>query len=120
VAKRDPESEILQCSFCEKSQHDVRKIIAGPSVYICDECVEACVEIIADDKRSTGGTPVAVPSAATPLQAGAIGGLVVRCSLCKMPLPIEDALPIPSRGALCPGCVGEIQAAAAERAGEEC
>jgi hypothetical protein len=38
----------LYCSFCGKSQHDVRKLIAGPSVYICDECVELCVGIIND------------------------------------------------------------------------
>src|SRR5215216_5353243 len=36
----------LYCSFCGKSQHDVRKLIAGPSVYICDECVELCLDII--------------------------------------------------------------------------
>ena len=40
--------KILPCSFCAKSQHDVQKLIAGPSVYICDECVELCVDIIRD------------------------------------------------------------------------
>src|SRR5882762_5816371 len=39
----------LYCSFCGKSQHDVRKLIAGPSVYICDECVELCLDIIRED-----------------------------------------------------------------------
>ncbi|HIE33385.1 MAG TPA: ATP-dependent Clp protease ATP-binding subunit ClpX, partial [Thermodesulfobacteriaceae bacterium] len=39
----------LHCSFCGKSQQEVRKLIAGPSVYICDECVELCNEIIAED-----------------------------------------------------------------------
>src|SRR5262245_21828777 len=38
----------LHCSFCGKSQHDVQKLIAGPSVYICDECVDLCVDIIRD------------------------------------------------------------------------
>jgi hypothetical protein len=38
--------EVLFCSFCGKSQHDVKKLIAGPGVYICDECVELCTEII--------------------------------------------------------------------------
>jgi len=38
----------LYCSFCGKSQHDVKKLIAGPSVYICDECVELCVDIVRD------------------------------------------------------------------------
>src|SRR5262249_40688391 len=39
----------LYCSFCGKSQHDVRKLIAGPSVYICDECVELCLDIIQEE-----------------------------------------------------------------------
>jgi hypothetical protein len=39
----------LYCSFCFKSQHDVKKLIAGPSVYICDECVELCTDIVRDE-----------------------------------------------------------------------
>jgi hypothetical protein len=38
--------DVLHCSFCGKSQHDVRKLIAGPAVYICDECVELCTDIV--------------------------------------------------------------------------
>jgi len=45
---RDP-SDQLQCSFCGKSQRQVRKLIAGPGVYICDECIELCNEIIAEE-----------------------------------------------------------------------
>ena len=44
--------EILRCSFCNKSQNDVKKLIAGPTVFICDECVEVCNEIISDDFTS--------------------------------------------------------------------
>src|SRR5690606_14676105 len=40
---------LLYCSFCGKSQHEVRKLIAGPSVYVCDECVELCNDIIKDE-----------------------------------------------------------------------
>ena len=40
-----------RCSFCGKSQEQVRKLIAGPTVFICDECVEVCNDIIADDNR---------------------------------------------------------------------
>ena len=43
--------KLLYCSFCGKSQHEVRKLIAGPSVYICDECVELCVDIIREEIR---------------------------------------------------------------------
>lgn len=41
----------LHCSFCQKHQSDVRKLIAGPTVFICDECVDVCNDIIADDNR---------------------------------------------------------------------
>ena len=45
----DNSSSTLRCSFCGKSQREVRKLIAGPTVYICDECIELCNEIIADE-----------------------------------------------------------------------
>ena len=41
--------KLLYCSFCGKSQHEVRKLIAGPSVFICDECIELCNDIIRDE-----------------------------------------------------------------------
>ena len=42
---------ILYCSFCGKSQHEVRKLIAGPTVFICDECVELCMDIIKEESK---------------------------------------------------------------------
>ena len=47
MSQRD--GDMLRCSFCGKSQHEVRKLIAGPTVYICNECVEVCLDIIAED-----------------------------------------------------------------------
>ncbi|MFO6463626.1 ATP-dependent Clp protease ATP-binding subunit ClpX [Jannaschia sp. KMU-145] len=52
----------LYCSFCGKSQHEVRKLIAGPTVFICDECVELCMDIIREETKAAGlksaeGTP---------------------------------------------------------------
>ena len=47
----DPK-DTLYCSFCGKSQHEVRKLIAGPTVFICDECVELCMEIIRDENKN--------------------------------------------------------------------
>ena len=44
----------LYCSFCGKSQHEVRKLIAGPTVFICDECVELCMDIIREETKGTG------------------------------------------------------------------
>jgi ATP-dependent Clp protease ATP-binding subunit ClpX len=54
---RGEEGKLLYCSFCGKSQHEVRKLIAGPSVFICDECVELCNDIIREelDERSDDG-----------------------------------------------------------------
>lgn len=49
--KNDPKST-LHCSFCGKSQHEVKKLIAGPTVFICNECVELCVDIIKEETKS--------------------------------------------------------------------
>ena len=54
--KKTGDSETLRCSFCNKDQNDVRKLIAGPTVFICDECVDVCNDIIADDRRVEGKT----------------------------------------------------------------
>jgi ATP-dependent Clp protease ATP-binding subunit ClpX len=63
MAKKSDETEILRCSFCNKDQNDVRKLIAGPTVFICDECVEVCNDIIADDNRyETKGIRSALPT----------------------------------------------------------
>ena len=47
------ESKTLFCSFCGKSQHEVRKLIAGPQVFICDECIELCMDIIREESKSS-------------------------------------------------------------------
>ena len=49
----DKNKNILYCSFCGKSQHEVRKLIAGPTVFICDECVELCMDIIKEENKSS-------------------------------------------------------------------
>ena len=48
----DKQKNTLYCSFCGKSQHEVRKLIAGPTVFICDECVELCMDIIKEESKS--------------------------------------------------------------------
>ncbi len=57
MGKSDSEDSktTLYCSFCGKSQHEVRKLIAGPTVFICDECVELCLDIIREESKSTLG-----------------------------------------------------------------
>ncbi len=54
TSKRDAKEGKLYCSFCGKSQKEVRKLIAGPTVYICNECIELCNEIIADEDAKEG------------------------------------------------------------------
>ncbi|MEM7275201.1 MAG: ClpX C4-type zinc finger protein, partial [Actinomycetota bacterium] len=49
MAKFGEGSELLKCSFCGKSQKQVKKLIAGPGVYICDECIDLCNEIIEEE-----------------------------------------------------------------------
>lgn len=54
MAKFGDSGEILKCSFCGKSQKQVKKLIAGPGVYICDECVDLCNEIIEEEFAEKG------------------------------------------------------------------
>ena len=54
TSRRDAKEGKLYCSFCGKSQKEVRKLIAGPTVYICNECIELCNEIIADEDAKEG------------------------------------------------------------------
>jgi ATP-dependent Clp protease ATP-binding subunit ClpX len=63
--KGDDSGKLLYCSFCGKSQHEVRKLIAGPSVFVCDECVELCNDIIReeveDKSANLGGSKLPTP-----------------------------------------------------------
>ncbi len=63
--KKEESEKLLYCSFCGKSQHEVRKLIAGPSVFVCDECVELCNDIIREEVQeksaSMQGTKLPTP-----------------------------------------------------------
>jgi len=61
MGKKNGGASGLKCSFCGKSQEDVKKLIAGPSVYICDECVDLCNEIIAEERDLPSGTGAMTP-----------------------------------------------------------
>lgn len=50
MPRKKGETDVLRCSFCNKNQRDVKKLIAGPTVYICDECVDICLDIIAEER----------------------------------------------------------------------
>ncbi len=53
VAKFGDGGDLVKCSFCGKSQKQVKKLIAGPGVYICDECIDLCNDIIAEELAET-------------------------------------------------------------------
>jgi hypothetical protein len=109
-------AEELRCSFCNQSQADVGKLIAGPTVFICDECVSICQEIIAEDLRNKAGDEAEpIP----PLPKSSVVGSPVKCALCGTLTPPSDVVPIRDRGVLCVGCVGEVEAAVAERRGPQ-
>src|SRR5262245_19282128 len=57
MARKKGDADSLRCSFCNKNQRDVRKLIAGPTVYICDECVDICLDIIAEEREPEEAAP---------------------------------------------------------------
>jgi hypothetical protein len=115
---RGSQPQDLCCSFCNKSQRDVKTLIASPAVYICDECVDICLGILAEKRKDAPpereSTPDPVGSVGYPISSRS--GIVSSCSLCRMHVPIEYGLAVHSRGLLCPECIGAIEGAiAAER-----
>ncbi|MCB0378889.1 MAG: ATP-dependent Clp protease ATP-binding subunit ClpX [Bdellovibrionales bacterium] len=56
MSRREGSSSLLRCSFCGKSQNEVKKLIAGPGVYICDECIDLCTDIIEEEKEREEST----------------------------------------------------------------
>ena len=69
MVKKNGETEILRCSFCNKDQNDVRKLIAGPTVFICDECVDLCREIIDEESAPPAAAKPRLPLAKLPTPA---------------------------------------------------
>jgi ATP-dependent Clp protease ATP-binding subunit ClpX len=68
MAGNGNKEKVLHCSFCGKSQHEVRKLIAGPSVYVCDECVALCNEIIHEEIHNAQSTEAASQRLLTPVE----------------------------------------------------
>jgi hypothetical protein len=107
--KHQTERPVLRCSFCNKWQHDVRDLIAGPNVLICDECVQVCDDILADaervEKRHGRKTPGRADSP-TPWPN------TIQCALCRLPILVDGGFVISgNRGTLCADCVNAVQAA---------
>ena len=66
MATKNDGDKLLYCSFCGKSQHEVKKLIAGPSVFVCNECVDLCNDIIKEEAQTTDGLKSAEDSLPTP------------------------------------------------------
>ncbi len=125
------DEEPLRCSFCSKEQADVRKLIAGPSVFICDECVAVCNDIIADDTRFENRHQAPAPEAGNEALGPGVqvarvepadpsSSHLVACFICRMTVPLDDTLFFEGRGPVCLGCAEKIEAAlAARREGTE-
>lgn len=80
--------KILYCSFCGKSQHEVRKLIAGPSVFVCDECVALCNDIITEEERANP-SPEAKSKLPTPREInGFLGQYVIGQEYAKKALSV--------------------------------
>ena len=105
---------VLRCSFCNKVQHDVRKRIAGPTVCICDECVQLAVDIIADDPKLPADEAVTGPTLGTHEPPSSGWSASAACTLCRMPVVLEEALLVEERAIFCPPCVAAIQEAIAQ------
>ena len=124
--RAEERKELSPCSFCRKNQDEVRTLIAGPTVYICDECVQICVDILDHDARpgtSSGEEDAEARARATaermntdpaarPSADLEVPSWHVRCPLCEMVVPTDDAIPIAGRGVLCRPCVVAIREAA--------
>jgi ATP-dependent Clp protease ATP-binding subunit ClpX len=81
--------KVLYCSFCGKSQHEVKKLIAGPSVFICDECIELCNDIIRDEAPPEAGTKPAKSELPTPAEIkGNLDQYVIGQELAKRTLSV--------------------------------
>jgi hypothetical protein len=92
------------CSFCGKSRDEVRKVIAGPTVYICDECIDLCNDIIAeecDQEDALGGEVSPVASLDVPRS----------CRVCRLPKPTIEVMSVPEVGFVCQRCIAAIRVA---------
>jgi len=103
-------TETLQCSFCGKTQDQVRTLVAGPKVYICDECIDLCDEIVAKkgarEVRQQERPPVAE-------QGASVAGTPL-CLVCRLPRGLAEVVFVPTLGPVCTVCSAVIRAATEE------
>ncbi len=112
---RPPASIILRCSFCSQSQHQVKKLIAGPNVQICDECVDICLDVLNEEKKGLTRLSAVDGDVEAAQRAWPLSETLLFCGLCKIPTTLSQSLAVPDRGIICAGCADACEAALAER-----
>ncbi len=95
--------KLIRCSFCNKSQKEVRKLIAGPTVYICDECVDICLDILNQERDESPSSPV----------SAAANEVAATCCLCRLATLPAGVLILPGRGPVCSACAAAVAEAVA-------
>ena len=100
----------IQCSFCGKTQDQVRKLVAGPDVYICDECIDLCDEIIAKEYAQEMQQQENQPAA----EQGTALAENPLCIVCRLPKDIAEVVFVSERGPVCTVCIAAIRAATDE------
>lgn len=111
---RGPVTLTQRCSFCDTTGNDGRELIAGPAVFICELCVEACVDIIADDPRYRGYSQDSAESRRVRAMAAALPRNRVACRLCGRGTVSDEVLAIDERGVLCGECADAVEDALAQ------
>jgi ClpX C4-type zinc finger protein len=103
-SERGQEAPVLRCSFCNKSHQHVPKLIAGPRVYICSECVEICNGILA-------AHPVEGPTAGPPelRRVPADSSVSIYCALCESLALVDNAFQVHGRGWVCAACAAAVE-----------
>lgn len=99
IPKFDDAIKSDSCSFCSKSRDEVRKLVAGPSVHICDECVELCRSILAEE-----GPDEATPASNVPTEENRL------CGICMEERESDELIFLPHAAYMCASCLEEIQA----------
>jgi len=97
------ESKVLLCSFCGKNQDEVRKLIAGTGVHICDECVELCKDIVAEEVEADAETRKNPPGS----KAQSSGDRL--CGICMEARDTDELIFLPHAAYMCARCLEEIQ-----------
>jgi hypothetical protein len=95
-------SRDLVCSFCGKNQREVRKLIAGPKVYICDECIDLCNDIIAEECDHDTNLTASESGTEEPADQPT-------CAICSKPREPGEMLHLPANASLCAVCLEAIE-----------